>query len=101
MPGAGARPIPGSRAASGVLNPGRPLGGIGSVALAHGILRPLTAGLPMLLAGGFWTTGTGGGTVIDPVLGGLAVLTFAGLVGRLAGRQWAPAGALALSLTLP
>ncbi len=55
----------------------------------------------MLLAGGFWTSGTGGGTVIGPVLGGLAVLSFGGLVGRLAGRQWAPAGALVLALTLP
>ncbi len=55
----------------------------------------------MLLAGGFWTSGTGGGAVIGPILGGLAVLSFGGLVGRLAGRQWAPAGALALALTLP
>ena len=63
--------------------------------------RPLTAGLPMLLAGGFWTSGTGGGAVIAPILGGLAVLSFGGLVGRLAGRRWAPAGALVLALTLP
>ena len=39
--------------------------------------------------------------MIGPVLGGLAVLSFGGLVGRLAGRQWAPAGALVLALTLP
>ena len=97
----GSLPIPGSLAAFGGPHPGLHLSSIGFVAHGHDILPAVTAGLPMLLAGGFWTTGTGGGTVIDPVLGGLAVLTFGGLVGRLAGRQWAPAGALVLTLTLP
>ena len=55
----------------------------------------------MLLAGGFWTSGITGGTVIAPVLGGLAILSFGGLVGRLAGRQWAPAGAIVLAVTTP
>src|SRR5262249_43701303 len=50
---------------------------------------------------GLGRSGTGGGSFIAPGLGGLAVLSFGGLVGRLAGRQWAPAGALALALTLP
>ena len=97
----GSLPIPGSLAAFGGPHPGLHLSSIGFIAHGHDILPAVTAGLPMLLAGGFWTTGTGGGTVIDPVLGGLAVLTFGGLVGRLAGRQWAPAGALVLTLTLP
>ena len=35
------------------------------------------------------------------MIGGCAVLSFAGLVGRLAGPRWAPAGALVLALTLP
>jgi hypothetical protein len=97
----GSLPIPGSLAAFGGPHPGLHLFSIGFVAHGHDILPAVTAGLPMLLAGGFWTSGTGGGAVIGPVLGGLAVLTFGGLVGRLAGRQWAPAGALVLSLTLP
>jgi len=97
----GSLPIPGSLSAFGGPHAGLHLSSIGFIAHGHDILPAVTAGLPMLLAGGFWTSGTGGGTVISPVLGGLAVLTFGGLVGRLAGRQWAPAGALVLALTLP
>ena len=55
----------------------------------------------MLLAGGFWAHGTSGAAAIGPVLGGLAVLSFGGLVARLAGPQWAPAAPLVLGLTLP
>ena len=97
----GSLPIPGSLSAFGGPHAGLHLSSIGFIAHGHDILPAVTAGLPLLLAGGFWTSGTGGGTVISPVLGGLAVLTFGGLVGRLAGRQWAPAGALVLALTLP
>ncbi len=97
----GSLPIPGSLGAFGGPHPGLHLSSIGFVEHGHAIVAAVTAGLPMLLAGGFWTSGTGGGTVIAPLLGGLAVLSFGGLVGRLAGRQWAPAGALVLALTLP
>jgi hypothetical protein len=97
----GSLPIPGSLAAFGGPHPDLHMSSIGFLASGHDILPAVTSGLPMLLAGGFWTSGTGGGTVIGPVLGGLAVLAFGGLVGRLAGRQWAPAGALVLALTLP
>jgi hypothetical protein len=38
---------------------------------------------------------------MGPILGGLAVLSFAGLVARLVGPQWAPAGALILGLSMP
>ena len=97
----GSLPIPGSLAAFGGPHAGMHLSSIGFIAHGHSIVPAVTAGLPMLLAGGFWTSGTGGGAVIGPVLGGLAVLSFGGLVGRLAGRQWAPAGAVVLALTLP
>jgi hypothetical protein len=97
----GSLPISGSLSSFGGAQPGLHLSSIGFVQHGHSIVPAVTAGLPMLLAGGFWTSGTGGGAVIAPVLGGLAVLSFGGLVGRLAGRQWAPAGALALALTLP
>jgi hypothetical protein len=97
----GSLPIPGSLSAFGGPHPGLNLSSIGFVEHGHAIVPAVTAGLPMLLAGGFWTSGTSGGTVIAPILGGLAVLSFGGLVGRLAGRQWAPAGALALAVTLP
>ncbi|HEX5189487.1 MAG TPA: hypothetical protein VFW16_08095 [Streptosporangiaceae bacterium] len=97
----GSLPIPGSLGAFGGAHAGLRLASIGFAAQGHSVVPKVTPGLPMLLAGGFWTSGTGGGAVIGPVLGALAVLSFAGLVGRLAGRQWAPAGALVLALTLP
>ena len=97
----GSLPIPGSLSAFGGPRAGLHVASIGFAEHGHSIVPTVTAGLPMLLTGGFWTSGTGGGAVIAPLLGGLAILTFAGLVGRLAGRQWAPAGALVLALTLP
>ncbi len=97
----GSLPIPGSLGVFGGAHAGLRLASIGFAAHGHSVLPEVTPGLPMLLAGGFWTSGTGGGAVISPVLGCLAVLSFGGLVGRLAGRQWAPAGAVALALTLP
>ena len=97
----GSLPIPGSLRAFGGAHSGLRLSSIGFTQHGQSVLPAVTAGLPMLLAAGFWTSGTGGGAVVAPVLGGLAVLSFGGLAGRLAGRQWAPAGALVLALTLP
>jgi len=37
----------------------------------------------------------------ERIIGACAVLAFAGLVGRLAGGRWAPAGALVLAISLP
>src|ERR1700728_54434 len=68
----------------------------------HSHLAPqFLAGLPSLLAAGFWAGGTGSAVIVPCVLGGFAVLTFAGLVGRLAGPRWARAGARGLPLALP
>ncbi len=97
----GSLPIPASLAAFGGSHPGLHLSSAGFFQQGHSVIPAVTAGLPMLLAGGFWTSGIGGGAVIVPVLGGLAILSFGGLVGRLAGRQWAPAGAVALAVTAP
>ncbi|HEX9064475.1 MAG TPA: hypothetical protein VF843_05170, partial [Streptosporangiaceae bacterium] len=93
--------IPGSLHAFGGSHPGLRLSSIGFVEHGGSVAPAVTSGLPMLLAAGFWTSGTGGGAVVGPLLGGLAVLSFGGLAGRLAGRHWAPAGALVLALTLP
>ena len=97
----GSLPIPGSLSAFGGAHPGLHLSSIGFFASGHSVVPAVSAGLPMLLAGGFWTSGVGGGAFVGPVLGGLAIFTFGGLVGRLAGRQWAPAGALVLAVTAP
>ncbi|WP_018653472.1 hypothetical protein [Actinomadura flavalba] len=59
------------------------------------------AGLPLLITLGVWIGGVKGGLLIAPVLGACAVLAFGGLTARLIGPRWAPAGALALALTLP
>jgi hypothetical protein len=69
---------------------------------ARGAVVPqFMAGLPMILAAGFWTGGVSGAVLMAPLLGAAAVLTFGGLVARLAGPRWAPLAALALALSLP
>jgi hypothetical protein len=67
-----------------------------------GVLTPaFLPGLPLVLAAGAWLSGIGGALLMPAVLGGCAVLSFAGLVGRLAGGRWAPVGALVLAVSLP
>jgi hypothetical protein len=58
-------------------------------------------GLPLVLAGGTWLGGLGGALLMPAVLGGCAVLSFAGLVGRLCGAWWAVAAELVLAVCLP
>ncbi len=58
-------------------------------------------GLPLVLAGGPWLGGLGGALLMPAVLGGCAVLSFAGLAGRLCGPWWAVAGELVLAVCLP
>ncbi|MGH3244199.1 MAG: hypothetical protein ACRDNL_27760 [Spirillospora sp.] len=65
------------------------------------IVPQFMAGLPMVLALGGWVGGTHGMLLMAPLLGACCVLAFAGLVARLVGPRWAPAGALLLALTLP
>jgi hypothetical protein len=58
-------------------------------------------GMPLVVAVGTWLSGISGATLMGPVVGGCAVLSFAGLAGRLTGPRWAPVAALVLALTLP
>jgi hypothetical protein len=58
-------------------------------------------GLPLVLAGGTWLGGLGGALLMPAVIGGCAVLSFGGLVGRLCGAWWAVAGELVLAVCLP
>jgi hypothetical protein len=70
--------------------------------VSGGSLSPsLLPGLPLVLAAGTWLSGLGGALLMPAVLGGCAVLSFAGVVGRLAGPKWAPVGALVLAVSLP
>jgi hypothetical protein len=71
--------------------------------LAHGaqLLPGYMAGLPLIIAGGIWAAGVTGGLLMAPLLGGCAILSVAGLAGRLAGPRWAPAAAVVLAVALP
>jgi hypothetical protein len=71
--------------------------------LAHGaeLLPGYMGGLPLVVAGGIWVAGVTGGLLMAPLLGGCAILSVAGLAGRLAGPRWAPAAAVVLAVTLP
>jgi hypothetical protein len=70
--------------------------------VSGGSLTPsFLPGLPLVLAGGAWLGGLGGVLLMPAVLGGCAVLSFGGLVGRLCGIWWAVAAELVLALCLP
>ena len=97
----GSLPIPQSLAAFGGAHAGLGFSSVGFFAHGSSVVPLGTSGLPMLLAGGFWAHGTAGAAALGAVLGGFAVLSFGGLIARLAGPQWAPAGALVLGLSLP
>jgi hypothetical protein len=71
-------------------------------AVSGGSITPsLLPGLPLVLAGGTWLGGLGGALLMPAVLGGCALLSFGGLVGRLCGAWWAVAGELVLAVGLP
>jgi hypothetical protein len=97
----GSLPVPETLKAFGGAHAGLNFTSTGFLVRGTSIYPAVMPGLPLLLAGGFWVHGATGALAIGPVLGGLATLTFAGLVGRLIGPQWAPAGALVLGLSLP
>jgi hypothetical protein len=97
----GSLPIAEMTRAFGGAHPGLNFASTGFLAHGASLYPAAMPGLPLLLAGAFWVHGVSAATVAGPVLGGLATLAFAGLVGRLVGPQWAPAGALVLGLTLP
>ncbi len=97
----GSLPIPQSLHAFGGAHAGLGFSSIGFFTHGTSVVPSLTSGLPMLLAGGFWAHGVPGAAAMGPLLAGLAVLSFGGLTARLAGPQWAPAGAIVLGLALP
>ncbi|HSR83813.1 MAG TPA: hypothetical protein VLM11_06480 [Streptosporangiaceae bacterium] len=97
----GSLPIPQTLSAFGTVHSGLNFASTGFLVRGTAIYPGVLPGLPLLLAGGFWVHGFAGAQAIGPVLGGLAMLAFAGLIGRLVGPQWAPAGALILGLCLP
>ncbi len=97
----GSLPIPQTLSAFGGAHHGLSFASIGFIASGSSVVPAVTTGMPMLLAAGFWAHGLTGAGAVGPILGGLAELSFAGLIARLVGPQWAPAGALILGLSLP
>ncbi|HEY8042621.1 MAG TPA: hypothetical protein VIF35_00015, partial [Streptosporangiaceae bacterium] len=99
--GHGSLPIPESLRDFGGAHPGLTFASTG-LAVTHGGLAPqFPPGQAIVAAGGWWIHGTTTAALVSPVLGALAVLTFGGLAGRLAGPQWAPPAAVVLAVTLP
>jgi hypothetical protein len=89
----------GAAAASGA--PGLDFASPGFAVSGGSITPAFLPGLPLVLAGGAWLGGLGGALLMPAVLGGCALLSFAGLVGRLCGAWWAVAGELVLAVGLP
>jgi hypothetical protein len=97
----GSLPIPQMRAAFGGTHGRLRFGSAAFYQVGYGIVPQFMAGLPMVLAAGFWTGGTAGAIMVPPLLGACGVLTFGGLAARLIGPRWAPLAALVLALSLP
>ena len=97
----GRLPVPSSAAAFGGAHPGLTFASFGFATRGGALVPGLTAGLPIILALGLWAHGVTGAVALSPLIGALAILAVGGLTARLAGPQWAPAGALLLALTVP
>src|SRR5215470_1576579 len=97
----GSLPIPQARAAFGGTHPVLHFGSLAFYQVGGNVVPQFMAGLPMVLAAGFWAGGVGAAVLVPPLLGACAVLTFGGLAARLAGPRWAPLAALVLALSLP
>jgi hypothetical protein len=99
--GHGSLPIPQGRAAFGGTHHVLRFASFAYYQVGTSVVPQFMAGLPMVLAGGFWIGGVTAAVAMAPVLGACAVLTFGGLAARLAGPRWAPVAALVLALSLP
>ena len=73
----------------------------GFTAAGNSLTPAALPGVPLVLAGGAWLARLTGALVMPAVLGGGAVLSFGGLVGRLCGAWQAVAAELVLALCLP
>jgi hypothetical protein len=97
----GSLPIPKDTAAFGGTYHGMTFASFAFYQVGGSVVPQFMAGLPMILAGGFWIGGVTAAVAMAPILGACAVLTFAGLAARLVGPRWAPLAALILAVSLP
>jgi hypothetical protein len=94
-------PIPDSAVAFGGPHPGLSFASSNYYPRGTGIVPQFMTGMPLVLAAAIWIGGIPAALVVTPVIGGCAILSFGGLVARLAGPRWAPAAAAVLALSLP
>ena len=99
--GHGSTHIPESLQAFGGAHQGLTFSSLGFFQVGSSVVPQFMAGLPMVLGIGVWAGGPLGAAAMAPILGALAILSFAGLAGRLVGARWAPAAALVLAVCLP
>jgi hypothetical protein len=97
----GSLPIPSSPEAFGGVHPGLSFASVNYYPRGSGIVPQFMTGMPIVVAAAIWLGGVPAALVITPLIGACAVLSFGGLVGRLAGPGWAPAAAAVLALSLP
>ena len=97
----GSLPIPQDRAAFGGTHHVLTFASFAYYQVGSTVVPQFMAGLPMILAGGFWVGGARPAVAMAALFGACAVLTFGGLAARLAGPRWAPLAALILALALP
>jgi hypothetical protein len=102
LAGHGSLPVPANQAAFGGTQGGAlQFGGYATYAQGSSVVLQFMAGLPMVLAGAMWIGGYHAALLASPVLGTLAVVTFAGLAARLVGPRWAVLATLIVAVSLP
>ncbi len=99
--GHGSLPIPQDNAAFGGLSHNLSFQSAAYFQVGQTIVPQFMAGLPMVLAAGFWIGGVSSAVAMAPILGACALLTFGGLVARLVSPRWAPLATLVLAVAMP
>lgn len=101
LSGHGSLPIPQDNAAFGGISQSLSFQSAAYFQVGQTVVPQFMAGLPMVLAAGFWIGGVSSAVAMAPILGACALLTFGGLVARLVGPRWAPLATLVLALAMP
>ncbi|MFL6054113.1 MAG: hypothetical protein ACJ72W_14520 [Actinoallomurus sp.] len=101
LAGHGSLPIPQMRWAFGGGDGALTYGSPAFYQRGGALVPQFMAGMPLMVAPGGWIGGPYATLAMMPVIGALALVSFAGLAARLIGARWAPVAALALGLTWP
>lgn len=101
LAGHGSLPIPQMRWAFGGGDGALTYGSPAFYQRGGALVPQFMAGMPLMVTPGGWIGGPYATLAMMPVIGALALVSFAGLAARLIGARWAPVAALALGLTWP